>query len=211
MTGLDLEVDELVEIAVVITDYELNPVDAGLSIVIKPDASALERWAISFATMHTESGLIEEIPNGVQRRRGRVRSARVRAEARPRRAEGATRRQHHRHRSCVPHEVHAAPRRATCTTATSTSPRSRSSRGAGIRARTSTPRRRTADTERSPTSSSPSASSHYYRRAVFVPEPGPSSHDLQALAAAVVHEFDPEGVVVSLSCPIASAIGTWWV
>ena len=42
MTGLDLEVDELVEIAVVITDYDLNPVDAGLSIVIKPDASALE-------------------------------------------------------------------------------------------------------------------------------------------------------------------------
>jgi oligoribonuclease len=65
MTGLDLEVDELVEIAVVITDYDLNPVDAGLSIVIKPDASALETMGEFVRAMHTESGLIEEIPNGV--------------------------------------------------------------------------------------------------------------------------------------------------
>ncbi|WP_448004934.1 oligoribonuclease [Agromyces bauzanensis] len=65
MTGLDLEVDELVEIAVVITDYDLNPVDAGLSIVIKPDASALESMGEFVRAMHTESGLIEEIPNGV--------------------------------------------------------------------------------------------------------------------------------------------------
>ena len=65
MTGLDLEVDELVEIAVVITDYDLNPVDAGLSIVIKPDASALENMGEFVRAMHTESGLIEEIPNGV--------------------------------------------------------------------------------------------------------------------------------------------------
>ncbi|HET8780552.1 MAG TPA: oligoribonuclease [Agromyces sp.] len=65
MTGLDLEVDELVEIAVVITDYDLNPVDAGISIVIKPDASALESMGEFVRAMHTESGLIEEIPNGV--------------------------------------------------------------------------------------------------------------------------------------------------
>lgn len=65
MTGLDLEVDELVEIAVIITDYDLNPVDAGLSIVIKPDSSALESMGEFVRSMHTESGLIEEIPNGV--------------------------------------------------------------------------------------------------------------------------------------------------
>ncbi|WP_353828384.1 oligoribonuclease [Agromyces sp. SYSU T0242] len=65
MTGLDLEVDELVEIAVVITDYDLEPVDAGLDIVIKPDASALESMSEFVRTMHTQSGLIEEIPNGV--------------------------------------------------------------------------------------------------------------------------------------------------
>jgi len=65
MTGLDLEVDELVEIAVVITDYELVPVDPGLSIVIRPDASALASMGDFVRAMHTESGLIEEIPNGV--------------------------------------------------------------------------------------------------------------------------------------------------
>lgn len=65
MTGLDLEVDELVEIAVIITDYDLVPVDAGLSIVIKPDASALESMGEFVRAMHTQSGLIEEIPNGV--------------------------------------------------------------------------------------------------------------------------------------------------
>ena len=37
MTGLDLAVDELVEVAVIITDYDLLPMDAGLSLVIKPD------------------------------------------------------------------------------------------------------------------------------------------------------------------------------
>ncbi|MEO6309221.1 MAG: oligoribonuclease [Leifsonia sp.] len=65
MTGLNLETDELVEIAVVITDYDLNLVDPGITIVIKPDASALEQMGDFVRTMHTTSGLIEEIPNGV--------------------------------------------------------------------------------------------------------------------------------------------------
>jgi len=65
MTGLDPEKDELVEIAVVITDYDLNPVDAGIDIVIKPDASALESMSDFVRAMHTDSGLIDEIPNGV--------------------------------------------------------------------------------------------------------------------------------------------------
>lgn len=64
MTGLDLEVDELVEIAVVITDFELNVLDPGLSIVIKPDDSALANMGEFVRQMHTTSGLIEEIPNG---------------------------------------------------------------------------------------------------------------------------------------------------
>ena len=65
MTGLDLEVDELVEVAVVITDYELVPVDPGFTIVIKPDHEALEHMNEFVRSMHTESGLINEIPNGV--------------------------------------------------------------------------------------------------------------------------------------------------
>lgn len=64
MTGLDLEVDELVEIAVVITDFELNVLDPGLSIVIKPDPSALEHMNDFVRDMHTTSGLLDEIPGG---------------------------------------------------------------------------------------------------------------------------------------------------
>jgi len=65
MTGLDLTIDELVEVAVVITDYDLNLIDPGFTIVIRPDQSALDTMNDFVRNMHTESGLITEIPNGV--------------------------------------------------------------------------------------------------------------------------------------------------
>jgi len=65
MTGLDLTIDELVEVAVVITDYDLQLVDPGFSIVIKPDQSALDTMGDFVRDMHTSSGLLAEIPNGV--------------------------------------------------------------------------------------------------------------------------------------------------
>jgi oligoribonuclease len=65
MTGLDLSVDELVEVAVVITDYELVPVDPGFRVVIKADQVVLDQMNEIVRTMHTTSGLLEEIPHGV--------------------------------------------------------------------------------------------------------------------------------------------------
>ncbi|WP_066042759.1 oligoribonuclease [Herbiconiux solani] len=65
MTGLDLELDELVEVAVVITDFDLNLVDPGFSIVIKPDDSALANMNDFVTNMHETSGLLDEIPLGV--------------------------------------------------------------------------------------------------------------------------------------------------
>ena len=65
MTGLDLEKDELCEIAVVVTDGELNQVDPGLQIVIKPSAQALASMGEFVTQMHTDSGLINELANGV--------------------------------------------------------------------------------------------------------------------------------------------------
>ncbi|WP_423923363.1 oligoribonuclease [Frigoribacterium sp. 2-23] len=65
MTGLDVDVDELVEVAVVITDFDLAPVHPGFTIVIKPDQSALDHMNEFVTNMHTSSGLLEEIPNGV--------------------------------------------------------------------------------------------------------------------------------------------------
>ena len=65
MTGLDPSIDEIVEIAVVVTDFELRPLDPGFHIVVKPDASALENMGDFVTEMHRSSGLLEEIPNGV--------------------------------------------------------------------------------------------------------------------------------------------------
>ena len=65
MTGLDIAIDELVEVAVVITDWELQPVHPGFSIVIKPDDAALANMGEFVTKMHSDSGLLEEIPGGV--------------------------------------------------------------------------------------------------------------------------------------------------
>lgn len=68
MTGLDLTVDELVEIAVVVTDFDLNVLDPGLSLVIAPSDTALAQMNDFVTEMHTKSGLIEEIPQGISLR-----------------------------------------------------------------------------------------------------------------------------------------------
>ena len=65
MTGLDIGIDELVEVAVVITDYDLVAVDPGFTIVIKPDQDAFDHMNDFVTNMHRESGLLEEIPLGV--------------------------------------------------------------------------------------------------------------------------------------------------
>jgi oligoribonuclease len=65
MTGLDLDVDELVEIAVVVTDFDLTVLDPGFQVVIRPDASALENMGEFVTEMHRSSGLLDEIPGGV--------------------------------------------------------------------------------------------------------------------------------------------------
>jgi oligoribonuclease len=65
MTGLDISIDELVEVAVVITDYDMVPVDPGFSVVIKPDQSAFDNMGEFVLNMHKSSGLLDEIPNGV--------------------------------------------------------------------------------------------------------------------------------------------------
>lgn len=65
MTGLDLEKDCLVEVAVVITDSELELVDAGLDVVIKPRPDSLANMGEFVTNMHTESGLINEFEDGL--------------------------------------------------------------------------------------------------------------------------------------------------
>lgn len=65
MTGLDPRVDELVEVAVVITDYELNLMDPGFQVVIKPSATALAQMGDFVRDMHATSGLLAELDSGL--------------------------------------------------------------------------------------------------------------------------------------------------
>lgn len=61
MTGLDLKSDLLVEIAVLVTDSELNILGDGLDVVIHAGDEALSSMVDVVAQMHTKSGLIEEV------------------------------------------------------------------------------------------------------------------------------------------------------
>jgi oligoribonuclease len=65
MTGLDTGVDALIEVAALVTDFELNVIGEGIDIVIKPPASAVEQMSAVVRQMHTESGLLSELDSGV--------------------------------------------------------------------------------------------------------------------------------------------------
>ena len=65
MTGLDLTTDALVEIAVLVTDSDLNLIGEGVDFVIKCDQSKLDGMNEFVTKMHTDSGLLPLIPNGI--------------------------------------------------------------------------------------------------------------------------------------------------
>jgi len=65
MTGLDLTKDALVEIACIVTDGELNALDEGIDVLIKPSAEALDGMDEVVREMHTTSGLLTELPDGL--------------------------------------------------------------------------------------------------------------------------------------------------
>ncbi|WP_434994063.1 oligoribonuclease [Arthrobacter sp. Ld5] len=65
MTGLDLVHDALIEVAVLVTDSELNVLGDGVDVVIKPTAEALAQMGDFVRTMHTTSGLLEELDGGI--------------------------------------------------------------------------------------------------------------------------------------------------
>ena len=64
MTGLDPQKDQIVEIACIATEADLTEIDEGITIVIKPDDAPLAAMDDVVVKMHNESGLIHEIPHG---------------------------------------------------------------------------------------------------------------------------------------------------
>jgi oligoribonuclease len=65
MTGLDLRADALIEVAALVTDFDLNVVGDGIDVVVKPPPEALDQMDDFVRAMHTSSGLLEELPDGV--------------------------------------------------------------------------------------------------------------------------------------------------
>jgi oligoribonuclease len=65
MTGLDFVADALIEIACVVTDFELNPLGEGVDLVIKPPAAAVDQMDDFVRTMHERSGLLGELDSGI--------------------------------------------------------------------------------------------------------------------------------------------------
>ncbi|WP_051113970.1 oligoribonuclease [Actinopolymorpha alba] len=65
MTGLDLEADALVEVAALVTDGNLNVLGEGIDLVIKPPQQALDQMRDVVRDMHTASGLLDQLAEGV--------------------------------------------------------------------------------------------------------------------------------------------------
>ena len=65
MTGLDLGADALIEVAALVTDFDLNVLGDGIDLIIKPPAAALAQMNEFVRDMHTKSGLLEELEQGI--------------------------------------------------------------------------------------------------------------------------------------------------
>jgi oligoribonuclease len=65
MTGLDLRADALIEVAALVTDFDLNVLGEGVDVVVKPPQEAIDQMDEFVRNMHTVSGLLAELDNGI--------------------------------------------------------------------------------------------------------------------------------------------------
>ncbi len=65
MTGLDLTADALIEVAALVTDFDLNVLGDGVDLVIKPPAEAVTQMDPYVRTMHERSSLLQELDAGI--------------------------------------------------------------------------------------------------------------------------------------------------
>jgi oligoribonuclease len=65
MTGLYLGADALIEVAALVTDFDLNVLGDGVDLIVKPPAEALEQMGDFVRNMHERSGLLEELEGGL--------------------------------------------------------------------------------------------------------------------------------------------------
>ena len=65
MTGLDLRADALIEVAALVTDFDLNVLGTGVDLIVKPPAEALDQMTDFVRTMHETSGLLAQLEQGM--------------------------------------------------------------------------------------------------------------------------------------------------
>lgn len=65
MTGLSLRDDALIEVAALVTDFELNQLGEGVDLVIRPSDEALAQMGDFVREMHTTSGLLDQLADGL--------------------------------------------------------------------------------------------------------------------------------------------------
>jgi oligoribonuclease len=65
MTGLDLRADALIEVAALVTDFDLNVLGEGIDLIVKPPPESLEQMNDFVRAMHEKSGLLDELDNGL--------------------------------------------------------------------------------------------------------------------------------------------------
>ncbi len=189
MTGLSLSTDALIEVAALVTDFDLNQLGDGVDVIICPPAEALEQMGDFVREMHTKSGLLDELEGGMTMAQAEARVLDyVRAWVpEPRRAPlggntvGTDRGFLARDMPAL--ESHLHYRVIDVSSVKELSRRwyprayfSAPAKSGGHRA--------LADIRES------IAELRYYREAVFVPPPGPSSEDLRTIAARYVVDHE---------------------
>ncbi len=65
MTGLDYVADALIEVAALVTDFDLNVLGEGIDLIVKPPAAALDQMTDFVRSMHEKSGLLAELEGGI--------------------------------------------------------------------------------------------------------------------------------------------------
>ena len=65
MTGLDLGAAALIEVAALVTDFELNVLGDGVDVIVQPPQEALAQRDDFVRNMHTSSGLLEALDAGL--------------------------------------------------------------------------------------------------------------------------------------------------
>lgn len=66
MTGLDPQRDALIEVAALVTDQNLNVLGEGVDVIIKPRPESLAQMNDFVRSMHTKSGLLDEMMSGIE-------------------------------------------------------------------------------------------------------------------------------------------------